>query len=143
MVCMYVHILCHNLPMCFSLSDKHPQQNLSPSAACFIAFLITLRLVYMAYEDQQARTGICTTCDVPPEMWRYLGGALGLNAIIHYRPKNVREWNSPETFHTVYTSMSLLTVFIATSLSGFLSDAYISGLQIHSCWSRTRLDIVN
>ncbi len=37
---------------CPCLTNKHPQYNLLPPAACFIAFLIILCLVYIACEDR-------------------------------------------------------------------------------------------
>lgn len=91
MLYMYVQILCHNLPMCFSLTNKHPQYNLLPSAVCFIAFLITLCLVYKACEDRHMHNMWCSPSN--EEMLHRFKRNHTLQT------KNVRERKSLETLH--------------------------------------------
>jgi len=126
MLYMYVQILCHNLPMCFSQTNKHPVEFIT---LCSLFYHFPHNRTFCLY-------GIWTTCDVLSEMRRCLSGALGLYTHTHHRPKT---WgNGIHPRHCINASVSPLTV---TSLSGFPSNPYFSGWHIHSCWSRTGLDI--
>ncbi len=115
---------------CPCLTNKHPQYNLLPPAACFIAFLIILCLVYIACEDRHMHN-----------MWFSPGNEEMFHGFKRKHTLQTKKREGTEvTRDFVYTSLPL---FAATSLSGFLSDACFWLIYIHSCWSRTGLDIEN
>ncbi len=100
----------------------------------FYSFPYNLMFVYIACEDRHMHN-----------MWFSPGNEEMFHGFKHtyttqaYITDHKRE-GTEVTRDFVYTSLPL---FAATSLSGFLSDACFWLIYIHSCWSRTGLDIEN
>ncbi len=116
--CM-MQILCHNLPVCFSLTNKHPQYNLLPSTACFIAFLITLCLIYIACEDRHMHNMWCSPSN--EEM------SHGFKHKHILQTKNVRERKSLETLHIHQCHYLQQPVFLVSyQMPMFLAYIYIA-----------------
>ncbi len=117
---------------CPCLTNKHPQYNVLPPAAYFIAFLIILCLVYIACEDRHMHN-----------MWFSPGNEEtfhGFKRKHTLQTKNVRERKSLETLYIQYINV---TICSNQSFWFPIRCLFLAYIYIHSCWSRTGLNIEN